>query len=505
MTGNYFPDDEAIARALQEQYSREFQASQQRSSSVPRVSQPYSSSVVRGRPVPQENSDQLGRGDLISGRTGSSVRGQSSTRFSSQRAGGDSFRAETIPYEQSSFAAPRSSYSASMVPPAAPRIAVLPDFTSNRRRMMESANAPPPLSDAGSTRTSTASVQSLRQYDATAGPSALPPFSQALEGPSGRQSAPYSSSGNNRYAFDNNNMRESETGYFVDENDAEYARRLQAEILEEEAVLRAANARDMSRKREDKTSNETPLTSRSNSEASGYGGGTDEEAAMRMQQEIYDEELARRMMQAEQDKISTNRVQQMAPQSQPSRCTRNRCIRWTVPILFLLGLICGILYYFVGRGSIQNVVFQPGNFPNEDPFNGTNPANADRWQTAHHGLTMEIVNALNSSWYPFFDLAVKEWDNGNPDALTLTTSVMSPDSACSAITGKIKVCNGNYGDTKWRGINKILLSGGYIIASTARMNEYYLNGADVDQKQYTMCHEIGHGMCECAFCLYTGR
>jgi hypothetical protein len=498
MTGNYFPDDEAIARALQEQYSREFRASQQRSSSVPRVSQPQSAPVLRGRPVQEDSSSRFGRGDLISGRSGSSVRGQSSARFSSQGVGGDSFRAQPNPYEQPSYAAPRSSYISSTVPPAAPRIAVLPDFTSNRRRMMESANAPPPLSDAGSTRTSTASVQSLRQYDATAGPSAPPPFSQSL----GRQSAPYS----NSYVLDNNNnMRESETGYFVEENDAEYARRLQAEILEEEAVLRAANTRDISRKREDKTSNETPLTSRSNSEASGYGGGTDEEAAMRMQQEIYDEELARRMMQSEQDKISTNRVQQMAPQSEPSRCTRNRCIRWTVPILFLFGLICGILYYLIGRGSIQNIVLQPGNFPNEDPFNGTNPANADHWQTAHHGLAIEIVNALDSSWYPFFDLAVKEWDNGNPDALTLTTSVMSPDSACSAITGKIKVCNGNYGDTKWRGINKILLSGGYIIASTARMNEYYMNGADVDQKQYTMCHEIGHGTCQCAFRLFAYR
>lgn len=51
------------------------------------------------------------------------------------------------------------------------------------------------------------------------------------------------------------------------------------------------------------------------------------------------------------------------------------------------------------------------------------------------------------------------------------------------------------GDTKWRGINKILLTDGYIFASTAKMNEYYFTGtSDTDaQRQYTMCHEIGHG------------
>ena len=61
----------------------------------------------------------------------------------------------------------------------------------------------------------------------------------------------------------------------------------------------------------------------------------------------------------------------------------------------------------------------------------------------------------------------------------------------------MKVCNGNFGDTGWLGINEIELeygsrsSVGYIVSSVAKMNEYYLNKAGYEKRLYTMCHEIG--------------
>lgn len=81
----------------------------------------------------------------------------------------------------------------------------------------------------------------------------------------------------------------------------------------------------------------------------------------------------------------------------------------------------------------------------------------------------------------------------------------------------MKVCAGDYGETKWRGIcDSLFDSDGYITASSTRMNEYYLGEyrfcrhttlsffeSDLfsfprpckflefdgeDAKQYTMCH-----------------
>jgi len=131
-------------------------------------------------------------------------------------------------------------------------------------------------------------------------------------------------------------------------------------------------------------------------------------------------------------------------------------------------------------------------FQKEDPFHQTDPGDANRWMNDGSGLDMELVNALDSQWYEYFDIAVSEWDNGSPDALTLTTSTASqPDSDCSEITGLQKVCNGDYGETDWKGINKVLLQGGWIVSSMARMNDHFFaDGADEAKRQYTMCHEM---------------
>lgn len=80
-----------------------------------------------------------------------------------------------------------------------------------------------------------------------------------------------------------------------------------------------------------------------------------------------------------------------------------------------------------------------------------------------------------------------------PDALSLTRSSSEYDYNCDPIRGKMKVCNGDYGDTRWKGINQVLLTNGWIISSIAKMNEFYLGSASFDQRRYTMCHEIGHG------------
>lgn len=149
------------------------------------------------------------------------------------------------------------------------------------------------------------------------------------------------------------------------------------------------------------------------------------------------------------------------------------------------------------RGGFEDIL-------NSDPFTGiggsgsTDPNELSdiKWPTdGTGGLELEIVNALDDRWTPFFDQAVIDWENGDPDALSLTTSRASPDSSCQSIDRKMKVCNGNYGATGWRGINELMYDGGNrILQSIAKMNEYYLDSqASNDERTYTMCHEIGHG------------
>ena len=135
------------------------------------------------------------------------------------------------------------------------------------------------------------------------------------------------------------------------------------------------------------------------------------------------------------------------------------------------------------------------DFFEEDPFNDYNasdPNDLPRWDNNGGGLQLEIVNALESQWDSYFELAVTEWDAGEPDVLQLSTSSSSTSGGaeCSPIQGKMIVCNADYGDTRWNGINEVMYDErtGEIYNSVAKMNEFYLQNADDGKKQYTMCH-----------------
>jgi len=176
---------------------------------------------------------------------------------------------------------------------------------------------------------------------------------------------------------------------------------------------------------------------------------------------------------------TTNRVT-----TQPKRS----CGFCTCLLIFAVVVGAGVFLavYLTDAESPSDLIpenFHPGDFiptldefMKEDPFNATTPEEANRWSgsTGTGGLELEIVNALEEKWYPYFDLAVEQWNDGNPDVLILSTSVDVPDKDCTGIPGKMKVCNGNYGDTRWKGINIVKLRNGEITQSSAQMNEYYL-------------------------------
>jgi hypothetical protein len=277
--------------------------------------------------------------------------------------------------------------------------------------------------------------------------------------------------------------------------DEDYARRLQNEIRMEEAA-RSSHGRRGDRhlgggsnhSKKATPGIETPATlSDDVSEMT-----SDEEMARRVEQELRDEELARRLATQEQARLSERRAQQIQSVSvsrtvtSSRKCSVRRALSYIVPSLVLIGVVVGVLLYFLVFNQEIPFFPSPQDFQNEDPFNAKNASEVDKWRTPGDvGLTLEVVAALESIWLPYFETAVFQWDNGSPDALTLSKSYGDHQTVCDPVNFKLIVCNGNYGDTRWRGINKILLADGFIFASTAKMNEYYFTGSSdtADQRQ----------------------
>lgn len=184
--------------------------------------------------------------------------------------------------------------------------------------------------------------------------------------------------------------------------------------------------------------------------------------------------------------------------------------------LTIFGLTAVMLWYFLGQPTADEAfdrvkgaygdfrdVLQNGTdidwgslgLLDEDPFVGDNTTNA--WATKGEGLSLELQNALDEMWQDEFAEAVADWRES--EVLTLSTTKVAVDHSCGRVDGVMLVCNGNFGETGWVGINEVEIQTrsangpGFIIGSVAKMNEYYLNNAPYEKRLYTMCHEIGHG------------
>jgi hypothetical protein len=170
-----------------------------------------------------------------------------------------------------------------------------------------------------------------------------------------------------------------------------------------------------------------------------------------------------------------------------------------VAIVAALALALGLYFGLLNEQDIEGATgidvpsLPPFFF--QDPFQGVPQESTAKWASSGTGgLALTIIDYTSDDWQGYFDTAVSDWDNGTPDALTLSTQDMSYNQACDYEDGVMIVCNSDYGETGWKGLNEYMVtSDNIIVNSRAKMNEYYLAGASEAEHQYVMCHEIGHG------------
>jgi len=333
--------------------------------------------------------------------------------------------------------------------------------------------------------------------------------------------------------------------------DEEYARRLQADFqLEEEAdrwrsePVRDQNLNSNSRWRSEPVQNQnqntpsghlsqppvplwnlrTPSGRSHFSDKDNYSTGStqpstddDEAVARRIQQELADAEYAERIRNLEQEEaasrevvLSLERQQQLNQQQLQQQAPPKSFLRKWAPVAIWIAIAIAIPLLFVfdvfDSSDISDIL--GGFFQDEwrggnvtwDTMNGTvvprlGP-DAFGWYTQTIGLKLDILNACDDEYQPFVQEAIVNWENGSPiDSLTLSTTRIDYESECKGVIGKMKVCNGDYGNTQWRGLNEVTLNQfqNTIYTSSAQLNDYYLRRESDDQKLYTSCHELGHG------------
>jgi hypothetical protein len=113
-----------------------------------------------------------------------------------------------------------------------------------------------------------------------------------------------------------------------------------------------------------------------------------------------------------------------------------------------------------------------GSFFNNDPRVGDNATYVWKEEYIHPnegGLHLTLLNALDDTWQQEFQDAVGDWVSST--ALDLETERVEVDHNCTSVEGVMVVCNANFGETGWVGINENELWDDVIYSSVAKMNE----------------------------------
>lgn len=118
------------------------------------------------------------------------------------------------------------------------------------------------------------------------------------------------------------------------------------------------------------------------------------------------------------------------------------------------------------------------------------------WARTNNPLKLEINSAITSQWGASVSGAIADWDGSN--VLQLSRPSSEPNVSrrkCTAIPGKVLVCNDSYGPRGWLGIATIWATGDHITKATTKLNDSYFNQAAYNTpawRAFVACQEIGH-------------
>ncbi len=133
--------------------------------------------------------------------------------------------------------------------------------------------------------------------------------------------------------------------------------------------------------------------------------------------------------------------------------------------------------------------------------NATHSWNNYHWARTSSSFTLQTLNSTvangNANWPQLLGLAASDWNTSTKLDLNVVSYANDSTSRkkCSAVSGKIRVCNASYGRNGWLGLASINLdSNGHISQGTAKMNDSYSSSwtGDPNEARHVMCQEVGH-------------
>lgn len=125
--------------------------------------------------------------------------------------------------------------------------------------------------------------------------------------------------------------------------------------------------------------------------------------------------------------------------------------------------------------------------------------NGYRWAVKQTPFTVMAGANLTGDWQSIMQTAVNQWDKNDTVTIKKVSGTTGAQS-CSPTTGRIEICNWNYGTQEgWLGLTRLYFDDrdNRIDAATLQLNDSFFNQKngqynDENARLHTMCHEMGH-------------
>jgi len=134
----------------------------------------------------------------------------------------------------------------------------------------------------------------------------------------------------------------------------------------------------------------------------------------------------------------------------------------------------------------------------------THSWNNYHWARTTSSFTLQTLDSTtkggtNADWPALLAAAASanQWSKYSQPDLNVVpySNALKDRKRCSAVSGKIRVCNAAYGNNGWLGLASINIDrNSHITQGTAKMNDSYSSywASDKNEAPHVMCQEVGH-------------
>ncbi|HEY4523559.1 MAG TPA: hypothetical protein VJK04_01650 [Candidatus Paceibacterota bacterium] len=123
------------------------------------------------------------------------------------------------------------------------------------------------------------------------------------------------------------------------------------------------------------------------------------------------------------------------------------------------------------------------------------------WARTSNPFTLKLGDNVSVVWDNHLASSSMDWsissvlDTAIVSGNTSATKGKKTPKNCVPTSGRVEVCDSNYGSNGWLGVAQIWVSGLHITKGTVKLNDTYFNTATYNTpawRKLVMCQEVGH-------------